>query len=125
MYNANDLGYYKGGVPRKGRGAIRGNSLGNVNEFHQPSVHNFLHNYHQDSFLVNQEDAVKFKAFMNSDKDEFNQTKPFYPMHYDNNFTFSADRRYWLSLLLLIFGGLYAKNRYSLEVDRWNHWDRV
>ena len=45
-YNANHLGLYKGGLPRKGRGAIRGNALGYVGEFHQPSVHNHLENYH-------------------------------------------------------------------------------
>ena len=121
----NDLGYYRGGVPRKGRGAIRGDALGLPNEFHQPVVHNYLNNYHQDSFLVSQEDAVKFKAYMTSDKADFQRNRPFYPMFYDNNFNFSADRRFWLSFLLGVMGVLYLKNRYQLEADRWNHWDRL
>lgn len=124
MYNANDLGYYRGGVPRKGKGTLRGDSIGPINDFHQPSVHNFLNNYHQDSHLVSGEDAVKFKAFMNSDKADFNRSTPFYPMFYDNNFNFSADRRYWLSLILAMLGGFYIKNRYALEADRWAAWER-
>lgn len=124
QYNVNDLGYYRGGVPRKGKGTLRGDAIGPVNDFHQPMVHNFLNNYHQDSFLVSGEDAVKFKAFMGSDKAEFNRKTPFYPMFYDNNMNFSSDRRYWLSLILVMMGGLYIKNRYALEVDRWNAWDR-
>lgn len=48
-YNVNHLGNYKGGLPQRGRGAIRGTALGAIGEFHQPSVHNFLNNYHQES----------------------------------------------------------------------------
>jgi len=124
QYNVNDLGYYRGGVPRKGKGTLRGASLGTPNDFHQPSVHNYLNNYHQDAYLVSGEDAVKFKAFMSSDKAEFERARPFYPMFYDNNFNFSADRRYWLSLIIVMLAGFYAKNRYQLEVDRWSHWER-
>lgn len=36
QYSVNHLGYYSGGVPQKGRGAIRGKALGNVGEFHSP-----------------------------------------------------------------------------------------
>ena len=34
QYNVNDLGFYRGGVPQKGRGAIRGAALGRPGEFH-------------------------------------------------------------------------------------------
>jgi len=34
QYNVNDLGFYRGGVPSKGRGAIRGASMGVPGEFH-------------------------------------------------------------------------------------------
>ncbi len=34
QYNVNDIGYYRGGVPSKGRGAIRGSALGVPGEFH-------------------------------------------------------------------------------------------
>lgn len=33
-YNVNHLGLYRGGLPKKGRGALRGNALGFVGEFH-------------------------------------------------------------------------------------------
>lgn len=45
-YNVNHLGLYRGGLPQKDRGAIRGTALGPIGEFHQPQVHNFLNNYH-------------------------------------------------------------------------------
>ena len=45
-FNANHLGMYMGGLPRPGKGSIRGKALGHVGEFHQPHVHNFIENYH-------------------------------------------------------------------------------
>jgi len=33
-YNVNDLGYYRGGLPRKDGGAIRGTALGSIGSFH-------------------------------------------------------------------------------------------
>lgn len=36
QYNVNQVGYYNGGVPQKGRGAKRGKSIGNPGEFHSP-----------------------------------------------------------------------------------------
>lgn len=35
-YNVNDLGYYKGGIPRRDRGSIRGAALSQVGNFHNP-----------------------------------------------------------------------------------------
>ena len=72
-------------MPQKGRGAIRGKALAPVGYFHSPQVHNFLNNYHPDSAVVTSEDAVKFKAWMNSDKYDFNRNKPTHPMYYDRN----------------------------------------
>lgn len=45
-YNVNDLGYYKGGLPRRDGGNVRGTGLSSPGSFHQPTVHNFLDNYH-------------------------------------------------------------------------------
>lgn len=33
-YNVNDIGFYRGGIPAKGRGNIRGTALGPAGEFH-------------------------------------------------------------------------------------------
>lgn len=45
-YNVNDLGYYRGGVPRANRGIVRGDSLGPAGNFHLPNIHNYLNNQH-------------------------------------------------------------------------------
>ena len=53
QYNVNFLGYYRGGVPSRMNGAIRGSALGPPGEFHQPKVHNFYNFYHPDAKIVN------------------------------------------------------------------------
>ena len=52
QYNVNHLGYYKGGVPQKGRGPIRGSALDGPGGFHEPVVHNRLNFFHPDTKLV-------------------------------------------------------------------------
>ena len=114
----NDLGYYRGGVPRKNRGTIRGDALGPAGEFHSPQLHNFMHYDHPDSYRVTPEDAIKFKHFMGSDRADFERTKPAHPMHYDRDFNYRKDRSYWLRLLLSMSAVIYLTNRYHLEQDR-------
>lgn len=125
QYNVNHIGLYRGGVPQKGRGAIRGESLGVPGEFHQPKVHNFLNYYHPDSKIINSEDSIKFKAFMLSDKDDFNMSRPSHPMYYDRNMEFLKDRSFWLVLLLGMGAAAYAKNRYHCEVERARRTERL
>ena len=36
QYSVNQLGYYNGGLPNKGKGPLRGKALGNPGEFHSP-----------------------------------------------------------------------------------------
>ena len=67
QYNVNDLGYYRGGIPQRGMGAVRGEALGVPGEFHQPKVHNQLNFYHPDAKTVTSEDSIKFKSYMLSD----------------------------------------------------------
>lgn len=123
-YNANHLGLYRGGVPQPGRGAIRGAAMGVPGEFHQPQVHNFLNNYHQDSHLTTSEDAVKFKAYMTSDQYDFKRSRPVHPMYYDREFLFMKDRSFWGAMLMALILGYYVKARYAVEVDRWAMWRR-
>ena len=125
QYNVNDIGFYRGGVPSKGRGALRGASMGTPGEFHQPNWHNFLNFYHPDSKIVNSEDAVKFKAFMISDKEDFTMSRPSHPMHYDRNMDFMKDRSFWLAMIMGIFAFIYAKKRYYVETMRWQRWERL
>lgn len=123
-YNVNDLGYYRGGLPQRDNGTVRGSALGAPGEFHSATVHNHLENYHQESNMVTSEDAVKFKAYMNSDKVDFNMSKPTHPMYYDKDFSFMKDRNYWLSLIALMFTGYYLKKKWVVEKDRWHRWNR-
>jgi len=95
-YNVNFIGMYKGGVPRKNSGSIRGKSLGAPNEFHAPNIHNYLEFNHQDTAFVSSADAVKFKHWMGTDIIDFQRSRPYYPMHYDKNFDFLRDRTYFL-----------------------------
>jgi len=70
-YNVNDLGYYNGGVPRKHRGAVRGDSENTAGYFHTPMLHNFKHYNHPDSFRVTSDDKVKFNHWMSTDEADF------------------------------------------------------
>ena len=92
--------------------------MGRPGEFHQPNFHNFLNFYHPDSKTVNSEDAMKFKAFMVSDKDDFNLSRPSHPMYYDRNMDFMKDRSFWLVLTMGLIGLMYAKQRWYVEQMR-------
>jgi len=124
-YNVNHLGYYSGGVPRANRGIVRGDALGAPGIFHSPNIHNYLNNQHADSYRVTQEDAVKFKHYMGTDKADFNRTMPAYPMYYDYNMEYMKDRDFWLKF---IFGAIfvsYGVKRVQLEKDRARMTERM
>ena len=95
-YNVNYFDYYKGGLPQKDRGAMRGKALGNPGELHQPQVHNWLEFGHPDATFVTPEDALKFKHWHATDKYDFERTKPWYPNYYDTDFDFLRDRIFWM-----------------------------
>lgn len=118
QYNVNNIGFYRGGVPQKGRGAIRGPAMGVPGEFHQPNFHNYLNFYHPDSKIINSEDAMKFKAFMVSDKSDFTMSRPSHAGHIDRNMDFMKDRSFWLALIFGMFAFMYAKKRYYVESMR-------
>ena len=121
----NDLGFYRGGVPRENRGAIRGDSLGVPGEFHSPGVHNFIHNQHQDSHRVTSEDAVQFKHYMRSDEMDFKRSKPAWPMYYDKDFNYRKDRIFWLRFLIGAAGISYLFAKYEMEVMRARRTERM
>uniref|UniRef100_A0A7S3CSE1 J domain-containing protein n=1 Tax=Strombidium rassoulzadegani TaxID=1082188 RepID=A0A7S3CSE1_9SPIT len=124
-YNANDLGYYNGGVPRRNRGAVRGSAMMPPNFFHSPHVHNFVHYQHPDSARVTSEDSLKFKHFMGTDKADFQRTMPAHPMHYDSDFNYSKERKFWLRVLLGMFFVTYAQRKYNVEKDRARMTERL
>ena len=124
-YNVNDLGYYKGGLPVKGRGTVRGSAIGRPGDFHSPAAHNYLNNYHADSKVVDSEDTVKFKAWMQSDKVDYTMTRPSHPMFYDRDFSFMKDRVFFMRLILAFLFGVYGFGRMYVERDRMMRWDRI
>jgi len=124
-YNVNHLGYYRGGVPQKGRGTIRGTAMGEPGQFHSPKIHNRLNFHHPDAKLVNSEDAVKFKEWMGSDQTDLTRSRPSYTMVYDRDFSFQKDRRFYLTLLLSLIGLSYASKKLVFEQDRWARWERM
>lgn len=114
-YNVNDLGYYRGGVPRINRGALRGDATGRAGEWHSPAMHNYRHFSHPDSYRVTADDAVKFKHFMGTDRADFERTKPAHPMYYDNDHNYKKDRTYWLHALIGLGVCCYGMARFHLE----------
>ena len=62
---------------------------------------------------------------MQSDKIDFNMTRPARPMYYDRDFLFMKDRSFWLRLILLSLLGLYSWNKIYVERDRWMRWERL
>lgn len=124
-YNVNDLGYYRGGVPRAGRGPIRGTALASPGIFHSPLLHNALENGHAEASRVTQEDALKFKHYMGTDKVMFNKTMPGYPMYYDRDHYYSKDRIFWGKFLLAALALNYVVKRVQLEQDRMRMSDRI
>ena len=124
-YNANDLGYYNGGVPQPHRGAKRGAATGITSEFHHPSHHNFLNNYHPDSKEVTSEDSIKFKNFMQSDKVPLTMTRPLNVTYYDTDLNFSKDRRFWGALLCFMFAVTVGTRKFKIESDRHRRWERT
>lgn len=124
-YNANDLGYYKGGVPRADRGTIRGSAWASPGIFHSPSMHNAVENRHPDSYRVTQEDAIKFKHYMGTDKLMFNKTMPGYPMFYDRDYNYRKDRVFWLRFLVGLMFVNYAVKKAQVEYDRARQTERI
>lgn len=43
-FNVDEFGRYKGGLPKKGLGYFRGNSMGLPGQLHDPLYHNFAVN---------------------------------------------------------------------------------
>eukprot|EP01016_Furgasonia_blochmanni_P023705 TRINITY_DN2556_c0_g1_i1.p1 TRINITY_DN2556_c0_g1~~TRINITY_DN2556_c0_g1_i1.p1 ORF type:complete len:353 (-),score=98.93 TRINITY_DN2556_c0_g1_i1:153-1124(-) len=108
-FNVDFLGRYKGGVPKKGWGEVRGNAIGNPSEFHDPLMHNYLTNPHPDSQFVTSDDALAFKHYMNEDKFEIDQRWTWFQAKVDYEyFKFNRLRRAfrWLRNIILIAWGL-------------------
>ena len=78
-------------------------------------MHNFYDYNHPDTKKVGEEDAVKFKAYMNSDKELFDMSYPSHVIHYDRNMDFAKDRTFFLYLVLTMLGGSYLYKKLQCE----------
>jgi hypothetical protein len=68
-FNVDDIGNYKGGVPRKHRGPVRGNALGAHGVHHNSFFHNeMVHDNPHARPHVSMKDAQEHKIFMNGKK---------------------------------------------------------
>jgi len=127
-YNVNFLGFYNGGIPVKNlenrRQSNKGKSMAMPGEFHHPRNANFVDNYNPDATFVDSEDAIKFKAWMRTDKEQFDISRPYYKTYYDYNEQFFAERSYHLMCLLALYLGHYAYKRWDVENARWRKHDR-
>jgi hypothetical protein len=74
---------------------------------------------------VTSEETVKFKHYMSSDKYDFQRSRPTHPMYYDRDMSFRKDRSFWLSVIILLMGGMYGKARFQVEMDRYTMWNRM
>lgn len=83
MFNVNHLGYYNGGVPKKGNGSTRGEAWAGPGVYHIPNAHNDMLNQHQDTATVTSEDVFKFNAWMHEDRKDYSKTRPYYTLQFD------------------------------------------
>lgn len=122
----NHLGYYNGGLPQKGLGNAkrRGKALESPGKYHSPAVHNYYENQHLDSHVVDIEEAESFRNWMQSDKFQFNLSRPYYKTYFDKDMEYMKDRNFWLALLGLTIGFIYAENKWYVESMRHHEGER-
>jgi len=56
----NHLGYYNGGVPKKGNGTARGNGWASAGFWHDNIKHNDYVNPHQDTATITSKEKFEF-----------------------------------------------------------------
>ena len=62
---------------------------------------------------------------MTSDEVDFKMARPYYPMHYDKDFNFLKDRRFFFIILLTLGLITYGHKRYYIERDRMRRTERL
>lgn len=62
-FNVDEFGRYRGGIPQKSKGYMRGNAMGEPGSYHDALNHNFAINPIPDNEFVTTEDAMAFKHY--------------------------------------------------------------
>ncbi|CAD8174946.1 unnamed protein product [Paramecium octaurelia] len=68
VFNVDDLGRYKGGVPRPNKGYVRGNALMGVGQYHRPLYHNMKQNPFETEHRITSEDAQYFRVWSTEER---------------------------------------------------------
>lgn len=100
-YNVDYLGRYRGGVPQKGKGNMRGSSLGAPGSFHEPGLHNDLQDQHPDYHRIDQSEASAFKAYYADEKSVINTRTTWFEAKVD--YDFFKFKNYQLAWVILVF----------------------
>jgi len=98
-FNVNDFGRYRGGVPQKNKGDIRGNAMGGPGAYHEPLMHNYKINPNPDSQFVTGQDALAFKNYMMEDKYSLKRRNTWFQATVDYNFFKFENHRYGLRFM--------------------------
>jgi curved DNA-binding protein CbpA len=98
-FNVNEFGRYRGGVPQKGKGEVRGNSMGGPGAYHEPLMHNYKINPNPDSQFVSGQDALAFKNYMAEDRYSLRRRSTWFQATVDYNYFRFENHKYGLRWL--------------------------
>lgn len=107
-FNVDHLQRYKGGVPVKGRGVWRANSMGAPNSFHDTQIHNIKVDPNPSFQFVTSQDALEYKYFMNNQRYDLNQRWLWFQAKVEYDFfkfnTYRIGLRWFSGVLFLLVG---------------------
>jgi len=108
-FGVDSIGRYKGGVPQKGKGQIRGNAMGAPHEAHDTLLINMKINADPTEQFVTPEDALAFKHYMNEDKHFIKKKWTWFEAEIDYDYFKFKTQQYglrWFRNVLIFFFGL-------------------
>ncbi|KAM3131509.1 DnaJ subfamily B member 9 [Paramecium bursaria] len=96
IFNVDDFGHYKGGLPQKDKGYLRGGALGYVGELHYPEIHHQMRNPFQTEQFLNSDDAEEFNTWASVERNgkEWSYLHQTATVDFDF-FKFEQTRSYW------------------------------
>jgi len=107
-FNVDHIGRYKGGVPQKGAGNIRGKALWSPQEFHDPGEHNHYGNPEPDEQVITPDTALEFKHYMADDKYDLKKRWPWFEAEVDHEFfkfhLYRYGYRFFRNLFIVLVG---------------------
>jgi len=117
-FNIDEFGRFKGGVPQKGKGAIRGSALGSPGSMHDPDIIQEFNEFKQTEQRVTEREANAFKNWMQSDSFGIKRRFLWFETHIDYEFFRFKNYRYGLRFarnIFLLFIGFPFLNEILLK----------